>query len=665
MKELDLGKEKVNKLLRVFAIPCIISMLINSIYNIVDQIFIGQGVGYLGNAATNVIFPLVIICNGIAQLIGNGCAASLSLKLGEKKPEEAQKMVGSAITTLFFASLFVCILGELFLPTLVHFFGCTKSVYPFAITYGRIILLGAPFMILYTGLAAFIRADGSPKYSMICLVIGAIINIILDPVFIFGFKMGVAGGALATVIGQIVSAFIALVYLKHPRSIHLTRQDLRLDRSIFEVFGNGMSSFITQMTVLAIFIVMNNVMTHYGATSKFGADIPLSVFGIVSKLNQLYISVILGLAIGSQPIIGFNYGAGEYKRVKETIRKVLKLGLAIGVLFNFAFVLFPQGLVSLFGSANDPLYLEFAIACCRIFLLISAINAVEICSGILIQSLGNVRKAISISLTRQIILFVPLCLLFSSIFGLYGALYAAPVSDALACIIVSIMLFWEYRKIGATQTSTEPTDKQSPTVSNSLCDSVVITIGREFGSGGRYLGKQLAEALQIPCYDKELIHLIAEESGFSCDYVKTNEETKTRLGNAFYNLDDQLFVAESNVIQKLYDRGSCVIVGRCADQILSDKPNVIRVFVTSSKEDKLNRAVCYYHMDSKTAWQKIQKINQQRAKYYKYYTNCDWLDIHHYDICFNVATIGIEQSVQLLTAYCKSRSDVMKKNSKS
>ena len=241
MKELNLGKDKINKLILAFSIPCVISMLINSVYNIVDQIFIGKGVGTLGNAATNVIFPLVIIFNALAGLIGNGAAANLSLKLGENKKEEAAKSVGQAISLTILISIIVSIIAYIFLPQLVYLFGCTKSVYKNAVDYGRIIIIGAPFMLIYSSLSSIIRADGSPKYSMIMLVIGAIINIILDPIFIFGFNMGVQGGALATIIGQIISFIIAILYLKRIKSVKLEKKDFKLDKDIFRILSLGLS----------------------------------------------------------------------------------------------------------------------------------------------------------------------------------------------------------------------------------------------------------------------------------------------------------------------------------------------------------------------------------------------------------------------------------------
>lgn len=323
LKKIDLGKDDISKLLLSFSIPCVISMLINSIYNIVDQIFIGKGVGTLGNAATNVIFPLVIIFNAVAGLIGNGAAANLSLKLGEGKKEEGGKIIGTSFTISILVSIILSILSYLFLSQLIYAFGCTEKVYQYAIDYGKIIIIGAPFMIIYSSLSQIIRVDGSPKYSMILLVVGAIINIILDPIFIFGFNMGVKGGAIATIIGQFVSFLMAILYLKRLKSVNIKKESFKLDKSIFRTLGLGLSSFITQITVLTLFIFMNNMMTKYGAHTKYGADIPLSVYGVISKLNSLYISTILGISIGEQPIIGFNYGAQKYDRVRETLKKYL------------------------------------------------------------------------------------------------------------------------------------------------------------------------------------------------------------------------------------------------------------------------------------------------------------------------------------------------------
>ncbi len=589
-KKLDLGKEKIGKLLLTFAVPCVISMLINSVYNIVDQIFIGQGVGYLGNAATNIIFPIVIMCNAIAGLIGNGCAANFSLRLGEGKKEEAAKSVASTITITMISSILISIILYASLNILVKAFGCTDNVFPYAIEYGKIILLGAPFMIIYSALSQIIRADGSPKYSMILLVVGAIINIILDPIFIMKFNMGVKGGAIATIIGQIVSCIMALLYLRKLRSIKLNKKDFVPDKSIIKVLGYGLSSFITQMTVLALFVFMNNVMTKYGASSKFGSDIPLSAYGIVSKLNSLFVASVLGISIGAQPIIGFNYGAGNYKRVKETLRKVLMVNFIIGIAFNLSYQLFPKFLIGLFGSSDNKLYLEFATDCLKIFLMFCALNAFEMTTSITVQSLGNVKKSTAVSFIRQIILFIPIALILTSKIGLYGALYAGPIADVLCFICVIFIFGSEYKKLGKMSGSVIAIENTNTKVSSK--DKIIITINREYGSGGRYVGKLLAEKLNIAFYDKELINEISKETGLSKKYIEENEQTKHALGSSEYNNEDALFVAESKAIKKVA-KSSCVIVGRCADYVLGSKKNIYNIFLYSSLDNEVKRAVKY------------------------------------------------------------------------
>lgn len=650
MKKVDLGKENINKLLISFAIPCVISMLINSVYNIVDQIFIGKGVGTLGNAATNVIFPLVIIFNAVAGLIGNGAAANLSLKLGEGKKEEGGKIVGSAVTVSIIFSIILSVIAYFFLPKLVYMFGCTKNVYQYAIDYGRIIILGAPFMIIYSALSQLIRADGSPKYSMVLLVVGAILNIILDPILIFTFNMGVKGGAIATVIGQIVSFIMAILYLRKVKSVKLEKESFKVDKSITRTLGLGLSSFITQSTVLALFVFMNNMMTKYGALTKYGADIPLSVYGVISKINSLYISTILGISIGAQPIIGFNYGAGNYERVKETLRKVLTINLVVGLIFNIIFYLFPKEIVSIFITNSDPnykLFLEFAVIICHSFLLVMGLNFLEMTTSITVQSLGNVKKATMVSFIRQIILFIPIAC-FMAIYlhkGIYGVLNAGPIADAITFFIALVIFYSEYRKLSVKEKSTNLEDIK---VNNTYKGKkIVITISREYGSGGHYVGELLAKRMGINFYDKNLINLISKKSGLSKEYVEANNQ---KLASFKYidNNDDRIFIAEEKVIKDLAKKESCVIVGRCADYILKDNKDTIKVFLYSSSQDKVKRAVKYYNLEEDKALKEINKINSERAKHYKYYTNRDWYDFANYDIALNVDYLGVEKTAELL-----------------
>jgi putative MATE family efflux protein len=653
MKKLDLGSERIGKLLISFAIPCVISMLINSVYNIVDQIFIGKGVGTLGNAATNVIFPLVILGNAISGLIGNGTSANLSLKLGEKNIKDAKKSVGSSITLTFIVSIIFGVLSYIFLPKLVYLFGCTESVYPYAIEYGKIICIGLPFMIIYSSLSSIIRADGSPKFSMILLVVGAIINIVLDPIFIFGFNMGVKGGALATIIGQIISFIMSISYINKTKSVKLEKEDFKLNKNIFRVVALGVSSFITQCTILALFVFMNNMMTKYGSLTKYGADIPLAVYGVISKVNSLFISSVLGVAIGSQPIIGFNYGAGNYSRVKQTLKKVLITNIIIGIFFNLLFVLFPQQIINVFIDKNDPtysLFVEFAVVLCRSFLLIIAVNSLEMTTSIVIQSLGKVFKSTMVSFARQIILFIPiaclLCIYFNK--GIYGVLYAGPIADFI-CFIFCIFVFsFEYKSLSKKDENI--IEEKEYKSNNESKVNVVVTISREYGSGGHYIGELLAEKLNVDFYDKEIISLTAKESGLSSQFIKENEENSNVINS--YN-NDQIFINESKLIKKLAKK-PCVIVGRCANSILTDK-KVIRIFIYSDIENKVKRAVKYYKLDKQKALKQINKINKQRAIHYKHYTNKTWNDFSNYDLCINSDTLGVEKTTDVIYNFIKDK----------
>ena len=653
MKKNDLATEKINKLIISFAIPCVISMIINSIYNIVDQIFIGKGVGTLGNAATNVIFPLVILASAIAGLIGNGAAANFSLRLGEGNKDSAKKSVGEAITLSFIVSLIFTLISFILLPKLLYFFGCTENVYSYAYNYGKIILIGMPFMIVYSVFSNIIRADGSPKYSMVMLIIGAIINIILDPVFIFGFNLGVKGGAIATVIGQIVSFIIAIIYLKKFKTIKLEHDDFKLSKNILKILSLGLSSFITQLTILVLFVFMNNIMTKFGVKSVYGADIPLSVYGVLSKINSIYVSIILGVSIGVQPIIGFNFGAGNINRVKEVLKKVIILNFLIGIIFNIILYCFPKEIVSIFitsSDANYDLFMEFAVLMCKTFFMVCALNAIEMTTSIVIQSLGHVKKATAVSFIRQIILLIPISLLLCITFnkGIYGVLDAGRISDSVTFVIALVIYISEYK--GLSKIKVADINENANNENKYEGKKIIVTIGREYGSGGHYVGKLLAKKLGVNFYDKNIISLVRKESGLSKNYIASNEES---LNNAKYesNNDNLIFIAELKVIKKIAKSESCVIVGRCADYILDGNKDVLKVFLYSDEASKINRCVKYYGLSKNKALNETKKIDKERSKHYNFYTNKEWGNVSNYDLLINVDKYGVECTANLIYGY--------------
>lgn len=648
-----LGKEKIGKLIRKFSIPCIISMLVNSLYNIVDQIFIGQGVGYLGNGATNVVFPLVMIGLAFSLMIGDGSSAYLSLKLGENKKEEAEKGVGNGFILSVILSILFCAITLIFLPQLLNMFGCTDNLRDYAIAYGRIIAIGFPFSMIGTALNSIIRADGSPKYSMFSMVAGAILNTILDPIFIFVLHKGVEGAAVATVISQILTFILNAMYLRKLKTIKITFASMKLKFNVCKkVLALGVSSFITQMSTVCVMAAENNLLAKYGMQSKFGAEIPITVLGIVMKINQILNSIIIGIAVGSQPIIGYNYGAQKYDRVKQTLKIVLGSSLVISTIAFILFQTIPDRLISIFGQ-GDSNYMEFACLAFRTYLLLCIANGVQIPSGIFFQAIGKSTKSAILSLSRQIVILIPAMLILSSIFGVNGVLYAGPVADGLAFILAVTLLIIEMKHLSAGKINNNKV-KEIATENAFTENPIIITISREYGSGGRYIGKMIAQKLGIKLYDKEFVLKLADSTGLSTEYIENNEQRRKvleSLNNGYYSgltNADELFIRESELIKEVSQKESCVIVGRCADFILKDNKNVIKIFVDSSMENKVKRATTYYHLNNVNAKKEISRINKLRANHYKYYTEKDWNDPSNYDICINSDSLGVENCVDLI-----------------
>lgn len=447
-KENILGTESIGKLLAKFAIPGIVSMVVNSFYNIVDQIFIGRGVGFLGNGATTVIFPMTTFAMAFALLFGDGAAAFLSLRLGEKQPEKAAKGCMAGIIGFCASSILLTILYLIFMEPLCRVFGASDAILPYSLDYGRIITFGLPFCGLCAGGSSIIRADGSPKFNMIGLFLGTIINLTLDPLFIFVFGWGVKGAALATILGQAANAILNIYYfIRKMKCVHLDwKQSKEALPFISQVSKLGISSFITQMSLVIAIALRNNVLVHYGAQSKYGPDIPITALGITMKCFSIIMSIVIGLSAGAQPIFGYNYGSGKYDRVKATFRLVAIISTIIGtVAFLFA-QLKPMWIISIFGSEDD-LYNEFSIMCMRIFLMLIPTIGIQIMSGIFFQSLGYPVQSSILSLSKQVIYQLPLTLILPAIMGVEGILWTGPASDLLSLITTAIILLLYWRKI--------------------------------------------------------------------------------------------------------------------------------------------------------------------------------------------------------------------------
>ncbi len=450
-----LGTAPLGKLLREFGAPAVVSLVVNSVYNIVDQIFIGWGVGYLGNAATNVSFPLVAITMALALLLGNGSCSNFSLSLGRRQPEEAAFFVGNSLAVESVLGSVLAVFSWAFLTPMLKLFGATPTVLPYAQSYGAICLIGTPFVMVTLGLVNLIRADGSPRWAMWSSLTGALLNVALDPIFIFdwGLGMGVAGAAAATVISQMVSFFMTVAYAFRFNSITLQRHHFRIQRQVMSrILSLGASSLLNNVTFIIVQICMNNALVSWGTQSPYGSDIPLSVMGIVMKVNQILIAVLIGISIGAQPILGFNYGAGNMGRVRRTYGLSVWTATVVCVLGWSVFQLWPDQVMELFGRGSD-LYFQFARRCFRVYLFTMPIVGYQIVSGLYFQATGRPGRSIVLTLVQRILFMVPAILLLPLAWGFDGLLYTMPVADLAATAATTLMIVPELRRLRQLENS--------------------------------------------------------------------------------------------------------------------------------------------------------------------------------------------------------------------
>ncbi|MDO5521145.1 MAG: MATE family efflux transporter [bacterium] len=446
-----LAEQKVNLLLRKFAIPSIIAMLVSSLYNIVDQFFIGRSVGELGNAATNISFPLSISCVAIALLFGIGGASAFNISMGkgEINAEEKEKAVyfmGNAITMLFGCGMILLLITQVFLTPMLRFFGSPDNVLGYAKTYTRIVSFGFPFLILATGGGHLVRADGRPQYTMICNLAGAVINTILDALFVFGFGWGMAGAAYATIIGQVISGLLIMWFLAHCKTVKLQRKHLILNRSLVaRISALGAAPCSNQIAMMIVQIVMNQSLKYYGSLSVYGEAIPIACVGIISKVNMVYMSFIIGISQGLQPIVSYNYGAGHYDRVKKSYRISVTYGFAISLIVFVLFQFAPRQIISIFGNGSEEYY-QFAIQYFRVFLFFTFVNFMQPITSNFYTAIGKPGVGVFLSLTRQIIFLLPVLVILPMFVGIDGIMYSGPIADFIAGVICIALIIHEFRR---------------------------------------------------------------------------------------------------------------------------------------------------------------------------------------------------------------------------
>ncbi len=458
-----LGTERIGKLMRQYAVPCIISLLVGALYNIVDQIFIANAsyLGSSGNAANTVVFPLTVVALGIAVFIGDGCCAFVSISLGCNEQEHAHKSVGNAIVLCVASSLILTAVYLIFNEPILAMFGGTvnEETHAFAQEYFLYITLGIPFYMFGQAVNPIIRSDGSPRFAMVATVSGAVANVILDPLFIYGFNWGMMGAAVATVLGQVLTATLSIGYLRRMKVIKLEKSSFRLDGKLVPKFlALGLTSFLAQISLVISMAAVQNSCMKYGAQDPiFGqpayAQIPLAVLGIVMKFFQIAISVAIGMAAGCIPIAGYNVGAGKRDRAKSLFSRLLLLELAVGAIALIIVEVFPLQIAMMFGAANESAYYaDFTVKCFRIYLCLMPLATLNKGTFIYLQALGKGAASTVVSLTREIIFGVSLPIILPIFFGLDGLLWSFPAADLLTFIIAIFFIRQTYRELSGKST---------------------------------------------------------------------------------------------------------------------------------------------------------------------------------------------------------------------
>ena len=455
-----LGRGPIGKLMRKYAVPCIISLLVGALYNIVDQIFIANAsyLGSYGNAANTVVFPLTVIALAIAVMIGDGCCAFVSLSLGKGESDKAKKSVGNSVVLTVAFSLILCVIYLIFSDAIIAVFGGTvnEGTLHHSKEYFFYISLGIPFYMFGQAMNPVIRAEGDPKFAMISTLAGAVLNMILDPIFIFAFRWGMMGAAAATVIGQVVTAVLAIWYLCHMKLVKPAKADFKPESAIIrKTLTLGMTSFLSQISLVAAMAAINNMLRKYGAMdSIFGqeqyAQIPMAVVGIVMKFFQIVISIVVGMAAGCIPIVGFNMGAGLKMRVRELFTKLLTAEAAVGAVALIFVEFFPRQLISIFGAANESsYYTDFAVHAFRIYLCMMIFACVNKSCFIFLQAMGKAVESTALSMIREVLFGVGFALVLPIFFGLDGVLYSMPVSDILTFVVSIFLIVKTYKEIGS------------------------------------------------------------------------------------------------------------------------------------------------------------------------------------------------------------------------
>lgn len=640
-----LGTESVGKLLRMFAIPCVLSLIIQALYNIVDQIFIGQS-GYLplGNTATGVVYPLTVITLALGLFIGDGTAAMISINQGKNDTGTMHRSIGTGLLAGLFAGIALTVVSFVFMDPILKFFGASgngAAILPYAKEYGVFIFAGFTFFILACVINPIIRADGSPKYAMIAMAAGAIINIIADPVFIYAAHMGMNGAALATFIGQAVSFVLHGAYFFKSRNFRLKPSSFIPDFKLLLIsLKLGISSFLTQFSIVIISVVNNNLLVQYFPE----AENAIGIFTVAFKVFGIVVSIAVGIASGGQPVLGYNYGAKKYGRVKTAFKMISAATAVVGAAATVLFEACPQALLGVFGyteSGCSPAEFALGISAFRIYIGFIFLTCLVKVTSIFFQAIGMPVKAMLIALMRDVIFVVPLAYLLP-LASKEAFYWSAPISDVMTFIVSAAMLIAVFKQIsgGADE---KPSEEAAVLPSQK---GVIVTISREHGAGGAEIAKRLAKALGVPFYDKEVTSLIAAESGLAQEYVDKIETKDSALYSLYLSTEANrtAVAAQQKVLEKIAKEGSCVIVGRAADHVLRDY-NPYRVFIYAPLEYRKGRIMHNYGDGEDEASENIEKADKRRAKFYESVSGKTWGNRENYDLMVD-SSAGIDRVVK-------------------
>ena len=652
-----------------------------ALYNIVDQLFIANAnyLGSYGNAANTVVFPMTVLALGIAVMIGDGTCAFVSISLGANQKEDAHRSIGNAILLCIISSIVLTLIYLIFMNPILTAFGgrVNEETFHHAREYFFWIALGVPFYMFGQAMNPVIRSDGSPKFAMAATVSGAVTNIILDPIFIFPLHMGMKGAAIATVLGQVLTAGLSIWYLFHMKAVKLGKGSFGFWGSLMKNFLTlGITSFLAQVSLVVSMAAVQNMCTKYGAMDPiFGqpeySQIPLAVLGIVMKFFQIAISVAIGLAAGCIPIVGFNMGAGRKDRAKKLFTNLLICEFCVGLIALIIVEVFPRQLIGIFGAGNESAYYtDFAVKSFRIYLCMMILSVVNKGTFIYLQALGKAALSTTISMLREIVFGVALPIIMPIFMGLDGILWSFPAADVLTFIVAFVIICKVYRELSRDDILLPVQQGNAVTVANGKAlTEYIITIGRSYGAGGRTIGKLVAEMLNIPYYDSELLEKVADETGMNRKFLESVDEkpiTSSMLyrsvgfgADSYVDVAGTAIRAQREVIEKVASEGACVIVGRMADQVLYGQHKLFRTFITSGIDSRIKRIMERDSLSKDDAVRKMKKVEKERSSYYNQRSQTGWGNAEGYDLCLDTDWFGIKETANLIVSIVSNKTEDM------